>query len=77
MIFVCVEKNKQKKPRHLKWGLAQIFSHDLTRCWLLQSTEREREREKGRKKKKTLDNHQCLQYLSSKRLKAHIAYNWI
>lgn len=27
--------------------------------------------------KKTLDNHQCLQYLSSKRLKAHIAYNWI
>lgn len=29
------------------------------------------------KKKKTLDNHQCLQYLSSKRLKAHIAYNWI
>ena len=45
--------------------------------------ERERQREKGRKKqkknnkKKTLDNHQCLQYLSSKRLKAHIAYNWI
>lgn len=30
-----------------------------------------------RGKKKTLDNHQCLQYLSSKRLKAHIAYNWI
>lgn len=23
------------------------------------------------------DNHQCLQYLSSKRLRAHIAYNWI
>lgn len=30
-----------------------------------------------REEKKTLDNHQCLQYLSSKRLKAHIAYNWI
>lgn len=30
-----------------------------------------------REERKTLDNHQCLQYLSSKRLKAHIAYNWI
>lgn len=58
------------KKKHLKWGLAsaQIYSHDLTHCWLFQSRERE---------KKTLDNHQCLQYLSSKRLKAHIAYNWI
>ena len=33
--------------------------------------------EREDKKKKTLDNHQCLQYLSSKRLKAHIADNWI
>ena len=79
MIFVCVE---EKKQQHLKWGPAQIFSHDLTRCWLFQSRERKTEREgkektKKKQKKKTLDNHQCLQYLSSKRLKAHIAYNWI
>lgn len=39
--------------------------------------EREREGKEKKQKKKTLDNHQCLQYLSSKRLKAHIAYNWI
>ena len=43
--------------------------------------EKDRERREGKNKKKTkkktLDNHQCLQYLSSKRLKAHIAYNWI
>lgn len=32
---------------------------------------------KAERKKNTLDNHQCLQYLCSKRLKAHIAYNWI
>lgn len=32
---------------------------------------------KQRETKKTLDNHRCLQYRSSKRLKAHIAYNWI
>ena len=64
-------KNEKKKETHLKWGPAstQIYSHDLTHCWLFQSRER--------RKKKTLDNHQCLQYLSSKRLKAHIAYNWI
>lgn len=72
---------KKTKKQHLKWGLAQIFSRDLTRCWLFQSRERKREREREgkekNKKKKTLDNHQCLQYLSSKRLKAHIAYNWI
>lgn len=47
---------------------SQTCSHDLTHFCLFQSNER---------RMKTLDNHQCLQYLSSKRLKAHIAYNWI
>lgn len=32
---------------------------------------------KAERRRKTTDNHQFLQYLSSKRLKAHIAYNWI
>lgn len=55
--------------KQLKWGLRSSPMTSLTAgCF-------KEEREK--KKKETLDNHQCLQYLSSKRLKAHIAYNWI
>lgn len=48
----------------------EICSHDLTLtagCFT----------KKLLKKKKIKDNHQCLHHVSSKRLKAHIADNWI
>lgn len=71
-IIILNETSRLWKWKNIKWGLAECsdllpWPHSL----LVVSKQREEEEEK------TLDNHQCLQYLSSKRLKAHIAYNWI
>lgn len=57
------------KKKNLKWGLRSSPVPSLTAGVFKKQREEEEE--------KTWDNHQCLRYLSSKRLKAHIAYNWI
>lgn len=74
---LCIEKKRemdccgQWKKKKISSGVLQALGSTPMTSLSAGCFKAERE------ERKTLDNHQCLQYLSSKRLKAHIAYNWI